>query len=59
MHDPANFSLAAQSMDLWLSTPETDSLFYRPAASAMNIMLGRAPAAFNNLTFLIVTSGSE
>lgn len=34
-----------------------DSLFYRPAASAMNIMLSRAPAAFNNLTFLIVTSG--
>ena len=34
-----------------------DSLFYRPAASAMNIMLSRPPAAFNNLTFLIVTSG--
>jgi hypothetical protein len=37
----------------WLQTPETDSMFYRPAASAMNVLLGQHAAAFDNITYLL------
>lgn len=41
MHDPANFSLAAKSLDLWLSTPESAS---PPAAERV-----RGPPAASTL----------
>ena len=40
-------------MNLWLATPEEDSMFYRPAASAMNVLLGQNAAAFDNVTYLL------
>lgn len=43
------------SVDRWLATPEEDSQFYRPAASAMNVMLGQHAAAFDNITYLLHT----
>jgi hypothetical protein len=54
---PAGRALAEVSLDTWLATPELDSLFFRPAAAHMNVMLGRLPAAWSNLTFLVLESG--
>ncbi len=54
--DVANATLhavARNSINLWLATPEADSMFYRPAASAMNVILQQNAAAFDNVTFLL------
>ena len=54
--DAANASqmtTARNSINLWLATPEQDSMFYRPAASAMNVLLGQRAAAFDNITTLL------
>jgi len=48
-----NFETAKKSINLWLATPEEDSMFYRPAASAMNLLLGQRAAAFDNITHLL------
>jgi alpha-L-fucosidase 2 len=53
--DPAQHLTAKLSVDRWLATPEEDSQFYRPAASAMNVMLGQRAAAFDNITYLLHT----
>ena len=45
--------VAVRSINRWLATPEQDSMFYRPAASAMNVLLGQRAAAFDNITFLL------
>jgi hypothetical protein len=47
------YNVARNSINLWLATPEEDSMFYRPAASAMNVVLGQSAAAFDNITFLL------
>lgn len=47
------YTLAQRSINLWLATPERDSMFYRPAASAMNVILGQRAAAFDNITDLL------
>ena len=47
------FETARRSINLWLATPEKDSMFYRPAASAMNVLLGQRAAAFDNITYLV------
>jgi hypothetical protein len=44
---------ARKSVDLWLATPEEDSMFYRPAASAMNVLLDQNAAAYDNVTYLL------
>jgi alpha-L-fucosidase 2 len=44
---------ARNSINLWLATPEEDSMFYRPAASAMNVLLNNNAAAFDNVTYLL------
>ena len=44
---------ARDSINLWLATPEEDSMFYRPAASAMNVLLRNNAAAFDNVTYLL------
>jgi hypothetical protein len=49
------YNTAKNSVNLWLATPEMDSQFYRPAASAMNVLLGERAAAFDNITFLLNT----
>ena len=49
----SQYATARNSINLWLATPETDSMFYRPAASAMNVLLGQRAAAFDNITFLL------
>ena len=46
-------AVATNSINLWLATPEEDSMFYRPAASAMNIVLQQNAAAFDNVTYLL------
>lgn len=53
--DPQLYEVARSSINLWLATPEEDSQFYRPAASAMNVILGQLPAAFDNITYLLHT----
>jgi hypothetical protein len=47
------YNIARNSINLWLATPEEDSMFYRPAASAMNVILGQNAAAFDNITYLL------
>lgn len=47
------YAVAANSINLWLATPEEDSMFYRPAASAMNVALQQNAAAFDNITYLL------
>jgi len=47
--------LAQRSVDLWLATPELDSMFYRPVASKMNVLLDRKVAAYTNLSILLQT----
>jgi alpha-L-fucosidase 2 len=47
--------ISKESVDRWLATPEEDSQFYRPAASAMNVMLGQRAAAFDNVSYLLHT----
>ena len=49
----SQFEIARKSINLWLRTPEQDSMFYRPAASAMNVLLGQNAAAFDNITYLL------
>lgn len=49
------YDLARNSINRWLATPEEDSQFYRPAASAMNVLLGQLSAAFDNITYLLHT----
>jgi hypothetical protein len=49
----SQYATARNSVNLWLATPETDSMFYRPAASAMNLLLGQRAAAFDNITYLL------
>ena len=49
----SQYATARNSINLWLATPETDSMFYRPAASAMNVLLGQHAAAFDNITYLL------
>lgn len=49
------YNTARNSVNLWLATPEEDSQFYRPAASAMNVLLGERAAAFDNITYLLNT----
>jgi alpha-L-fucosidase 2 len=51
----SQYQTARNSVNLWLATPEMDSQFYRPAASAMNILLSQRAAAFDNITFLLNT----
>lgn len=51
----SQYATARNSINLWLATPEEDSQFYRPAASAMNNLLGQRAAAFDNITFLLHT----
>lgn len=51
----SQYLTAKLSIDRWLATPELDSEFYRPAASAMNTMLRQRAAAFDNITFLLHT----
>jgi hypothetical protein len=46
-------AIARASVDRWLATPELDSMFYRPAASAMSVRLGDVEAAFDNVTTLL------
>ena len=53
MSNASQYALARNSINLWLATPETDSMFYRPAASAMNVLLGQRAAAFDNVTYLL------
>lgn len=48
-----NHELARDSINLWLATPEKDSQFYRPAASAMNVLLGQKAAAFDNIIYVL------
>ena len=47
------YNIARSSINLWLATPEKDSMFYRPAASAMNVLLGQQAAAFDNISVLL------
>jgi hypothetical protein len=47
------YDVARNSINLWLATPEADSMFYRPAASAMNVILQQNAAAFDNITYLL------
>ena len=47
------YETARNSINRWLATPETDSMFYRPAASAMNVLLRQHAAAFDNITYLL------
>ena len=49
----SQFETARNSINLWLATPEEDSMFYRPAASAMNVLLRQNAAAFDNITYLL------
>ena len=49
----SQFTTARNSINRWLATPEADSMFYRPAASAMNVLLGQKAAAFDNITYLM------
>ena len=49
----SQYATARNSINLWLATPEEDSMFYRPAASAMNNLLGQRAAAFDNVTYLL------
>jgi hypothetical protein len=49
------YGIARNSINRWLATPEEDSQFYRPAASAMNVLLGQLSAAFDNITYLVHT----
>ncbi len=49
----SQYATARNSINLWLKTPEEDSMFYRPAASAMNVLLGQHAAAFDNVTYLL------
>ena len=47
--------IADRSVDLWLATPELDSMFYRPVASKMNVLLGRKASAYSNISILLMT----
>ena len=49
----SNYNLARDSVNLWLSTPEEDSMFYRPAAAVMNLLLEQKDASFDNITYLL------
>ncbi len=49
------WTIAKRSVDRWLATPEEDSQFYRPAASAMNVMLNQRAAAFDNISYILHT----
>ncbi len=53
MTNESQFETARVSINRWLATPEEDSMFYRPAASAMNVLLGQRAAAFDNITFVV------
>lgn len=53
LKNASQLATARSSVDLWLATPEEDSMFYRPAASAMNVLMGLNAAAFDNVTYLL------
>ena len=53
MSNASQYETARNSINRWLATPEEDSMFYRPAASAMNVHLGQLAAAFDNVTYLM------
>jgi len=48
-----NYELARDSINLWLATPEEDSMFYRPAAAVMNLLLEEREASYDNITYLL------
>ena len=53
LSNTSQYNTASNSVNLWLATPEKDSMFYRPAASAMNVLLSKNAAAFDNVTYLL------